>query len=122
LSKKLKLNLAQWEKDAQARRDCEEALQTHKPGAKLPGAPAIVIDFYPIVISFDTLEDAAERHYFKSLPHVLPPSSGNRRTTARLGCQASQRVPGFSETAERRKVASTGSDGQEGKAHKGIKF
>jgi len=76
----LKLNLAQWEKDAQARRDCEEALQTQKPGAKLPGAPAVVVDFYPVVISFDTLEDVAERHYFKNLPTSfrLPPETVDR--------------------------------------------
>ena len=57
----------QWTKDYQSRADCQEILQASCPKATLPGGPLAKVDFYPIVIGFDSLSDPEEARYFKNL-------------------------------------------------------
>lgn len=70
----------QWEKDYQARKDCEHQLETKCPGAELPGGQLVKVDFYPIVIGFESLDDVNEREFFKNLPTSfnLPPETIDR--------------------------------------------
>lgn len=58
----------QWEKDYQARRACERQLQAKCPEAELPGGQLAKVDFYPIVVGFDSLTDPEEQKFFKNLP------------------------------------------------------
>lgn len=57
----------EWKKDAKARSDCAEIIGQKCPAAVLPPPPAAV-EFYPVVLSFDSLTDPQERAYFKNLP------------------------------------------------------
>ncbi|MEI8190565.1 MAG: patatin-like phospholipase family protein [candidate division NC10 bacterium] len=57
----------QWTKDYQSRVDCQEILQASCPQATLPGGPLAKVDFYPIVIGFDSLSDPEESRFFKNL-------------------------------------------------------
>lgn len=57
----------QWTKDYQSRADCQEILQASCPQATLPGGPLAKVDFYPIVIGFDSLSDPEEARFFKNL-------------------------------------------------------
>ena len=69
----------EWQKDDLAYAHCTGVINDKCPGATLPPPPAHV-DFYPIVISFDSLTDAGERTYFKNLPttFALPPADVDR--------------------------------------------
>lgn len=58
----------QWQKDYQARKACERQLKARCPGAELPRDQLAKVDFYPIVVAFDSLQDSAERNFFKNLP------------------------------------------------------
>lgn len=64
----LRESVKQWRKDAQARKDCEAALRKNCPGAKLDGGPLAEVDFYTVVVGFDSLQDAGERAFLKNLP------------------------------------------------------
>lgn len=76
----LKESLNQWAKDLQVRKDCESVLKDACPKAELPGGDPAQVDFYPVVIGFDALEDAKERAYFKNLPttFALPADTVDR--------------------------------------------
>jgi predicted acylesterase/phospholipase RssA len=79
----LKESFDQWLKDAQARKDCEDILKANCPQAKLPGGPLAKVDFYPVLIAFDSLEDPQERAFFKNLPttFTLPSKTVDRLRT-----------------------------------------
>jgi hypothetical protein len=64
----LKENLDQWKKDTQVRKDCKDLLKSSCPRAKLPSGDLPEVEFYPVVISFDSLEDPKERDFFNNLP------------------------------------------------------
>ena len=64
----LRESIKQWEKDAQARKDCEEALRKNCPNAKLESGPLAEVGFYTVVVGFDSLQDAGERAFLKNLP------------------------------------------------------
>jgi NTE family protein len=64
----LKESLNQWEKDSQVRKDCKDLLKESCPRAKLPGGDLPDVEFYPVVISFDSLADPKERDFFNNLP------------------------------------------------------
>jgi NTE family protein len=56
-----------WKGDDLAYRHCAEKIREACPGAKLPPPPQPV-EFYPVVVSFDSLKEDGERAYFKNLP------------------------------------------------------
>ena len=60
-------SIKEWKKDAKARSDCAGIISQKCPEAALPPPPASV-EFYPVVISFDSLTDTKERAFFKNLP------------------------------------------------------
>jgi hypothetical protein len=76
----LKESFDQWVKDARARRDCEDILKANCPQAKLAGGALAAVDFYPVVIAFDSLADPQQRVFFKNLPTTfsLPPETVER--------------------------------------------
>ena len=69
-----------WQKDEQVRQACQTLLTAACPDARMPGGPLPSVDFYPIVISFDSLADPAQRNFFKNLPtsFTLPASTVDR--------------------------------------------
>lgn len=71
--------IREWKKDDLAYAHCVAVVKDNCPGASLPPQPAAV-EFYPVVISFDSLADARERTYFKNLPttFTLPAADVNR--------------------------------------------
>jgi NTE family protein len=64
----LQQSFKQWQKDIQARKDCQEILSAACPPAQLPGGPLAEVSFYPVVVAFDALADPEEQTYFKKLP------------------------------------------------------
>ena len=64
----LKENLDQWKKDTQVRKDCKDLLKSSCPRAKLPSGDLPEVEFYPVVLSFDSLADPKERDFFNNLP------------------------------------------------------
>jgi NTE family protein len=76
----LKKNISQWQKDVDARKSCETEMKKSCPQAELAGGHLYEIDFYPIVIGFDAIQDPAERSFFKNLPtsFSLPPETVNK--------------------------------------------
>jgi NTE family protein len=72
-------NIREWKKDDLAYAQCAGAINDKCPGASLPPPPAAV-EFYPVVISFDSLTDAGERTFFKNLPttFTLPAADVDR--------------------------------------------
>ena len=89
----LKESFKQWTRDARARRECEDLLQTQCPQAKIPGGELHEVDFYSIVVEFDAIQDASERDFFKNLPtnFSLPPHTVDRlrQTAAKLLVESS---------------------------------
>jgi len=73
-------SINQWQQDEKARQDCSEVLRQGCPGAEMSGGPLPSIDFYPVAISFDSLADPDERHFFKNLPtsFTLPAETVDR--------------------------------------------
>jgi len=73
----LKKSVEQWQKDVDARKSCETEMKKSCPKAKLAGGHLYEIDFYPIVIGFDAIQDSDERSFFKNLPtsFSLPPDT-----------------------------------------------
>lgn len=72
-------SIKEWKKDDLAYSQCLGIVNEKCPGANLPPPPASV-EFYPIVISFDSLTDAGERAFFKNLPttFTLAPADVDR--------------------------------------------
>ncbi|MBI5591035.1 MAG: patatin-like phospholipase family protein [Deltaproteobacteria bacterium] len=75
----LRSTIMEWKKDDLAYAKCVGIINDKCPGASLPPPPAPV-DFYPVVISFDSLTDAGERTFFKNLPtsFTLPAADVDR--------------------------------------------
>jgi NTE family protein len=88
-------NSKQWQKDYQARRACEQQLQARCPGAELPGGQLANVDFYPIVVAFDSLPDPGERSFFKNLPTTfnLAPETVDRLRS--VGARLVSEAAGF---------------------------
>jgi NTE family protein len=64
----LKKSVEQWQKDVAARKNCEAAMKQNCPEAKLAGGHLYEVDFYPVVIGFDAIQNPDERSFFKNLP------------------------------------------------------
>jgi len=64
----LKKSVEQWQKDEDARKSCETEMKKSCPQATLAGGHLYEVDFYPIVIGFDAIQDPDERSFFKNLP------------------------------------------------------
>lgn len=69
----------EWKKDTKARSDCAELISEKCPSVLLAPPPATV-EFYPIVVNFDSLTDPVERAFFKNLPttFALPAADVDR--------------------------------------------
>jgi NTE family protein len=87
-------------KDYQARRACERQLQARCPGTELPGGPLTKVDFYPIVVAFDSLPDPVERSFFKNLPTSfnLPAETVDRLRSA--GARLVSEAAGFRDLVD----------------------
>jgi predicted acylesterase/phospholipase RssA len=69
-------SIKDWGKDDLARAQCARIINEKCPDATLPPPPADV-EFYPIVISFDSLTDAGDRAFFKNMPTSFALSSSD---------------------------------------------
>lgn len=71
----LKRSVQLWKQGIEAKNECQKILKGACPSAEAPPSDFTDVDFYPVVIGFDSLRDEKERAYFKHLPtnFELPP-------------------------------------------------